>query len=162
MRFQFIFTLLVLFFISCNSSKNIVENNINNEKRTIIANSDFSKSAKDAILYLKNLIENSKVQIIKIEIYNFHNGVSAKQIEIKKENIFLIINYKFIKPNGTENNKNKKILISEFITQLNKLELNADNEIVFAGNYQKIYIDDGENEKLFLTRKALGLLRIME
>ena len=154
---------IVSSFTSCISKKVSTPENHSNEKLKLdIRNNDFSKSARDAVVYLKTLIENPNIPSIKVEIYNFHGGTYELRCSIERTDQLLNFQTNTKAMDGSKESTNRKIRILDFITTLDNLELNSENQIVVAGNYQKIYINTGQEEKLFLTRKALGLLSVLK
>lgn len=155
--------LIVFSLTACISKKVSAPEYPSNEKLNLdIRNNDFSKSAKDALVYLKNLIANPNIPSLKIEIYNFHGGIYELHCSIERTEQFLNFETNTIAMDGSKESVNRKINIPDFIASLDNLELNSENQIVIAGNYQKIYIKTGQEEKLFLTRKAFGLLSILK
>lgn len=56
---------------------------------------------------------------------------------------------------------NQKIKTFDFVSQLEILEENAESQSVIAGNYQKIYVNFEQSERLFQTRKAFGLMTLL-
>ena len=76
MKIFFIRLLLFLSFAfsfnSCSTNKQIKTEKILNEKIKLdLANNDFSKSAKDAIKYLKSLIEDQEILNEQFSIFRF-------------------------------------------------------------------------------------------
>lgn len=153
----FLFLLITFSFYSCLSQSTSNQNKL--EKFNLdLKNSDFSKSAKDAIIYLRSQIENPKFSSIDVEIYNFHGGVYQHYCRIEKKDDVLIFHTTIIGMDGSKKTSDRNEKISNFILSLNKLEQNSENQIVAAGNYQKIYIKTEQIEELFLTKKAFGLI----
>lgn len=153
---------LIISFNSCKTSKDIVVENQFNDKLILdLKNNDYSNSAKEAIILIKNLIKNPEIQKIHIEIYNFHHGIYEQISDIEKKDEHLIIQTIKIGMDKSAKSNSRFIKISDFILHLDTLELNSESQIVAAGNYQKIYITSNQTEKLFLTRKAIGLMHIL-
>jgi len=154
-----IFILIGFSFFSCRTTKPIaLEMNLNEKLNLDVKSNDFSKSAKDAVTYLKSLIENPEISSIDVEIYNFHGGVYEQYCRIEKKEQLLILQTTVIGMDGTKKTTDRKVNTVNFVSSLNELEQNSERQIVAAGNYQKIYIRIENIEKVFMTRKAFGLM----
>ncbi|MBW7870481.1 MAG: hypothetical protein H3C39_05400 [Flavobacteriia bacterium] len=147
---------------SCVTSKvNIGENNLNERLTLDLKSNDFSKSSKEAIIFIKELIENPKVQTFEVEIYNFHRGIYTQKSIIEKRNNYINIQTNIIGMDNSKKSYNQKIKTFDFVSQLEILEENAESQSVIAGNYQKIYVNFEQSERLFQTRKAFGLMTLL-
>jgi len=139
---------VLLILTSCKSKKSLLP--------------DYSKSAYEPILSIKEHIENSEKEF-NVEIKNSHGGnyvvyskVNVGQDSVRIENDILNNFY------GTKSDTILTFVKTDFIKLLDTELSYADTQIRIAGNYQDIRITVADSTNVFYTRQGLGIMRVME
>ena len=160
--FNIFWTILLTFGISCNSSQTVKNSSTNDSSfYPIDLTGDYSKSAYDAISLIKEEINSEKFQEIKVTIISTHNGTYGQVSKIKKEAGSILIEKTETNDNGKVLKKFKKYEFKQFSNILDELLIKSNDEIVIAGTFQNIIIDNGQSQKKFNTRKAWGLINAL-
>ncbi|WP_157505284.1 hypothetical protein [Flavobacterium antarcticum] len=126
-----------------------------------VIQTDYSKSAGQAIELIKEKIMAKNISEFIVAIESVHNGIYISISKIQKIENKIKVKTSITNASGKNSESVKKYSIQEFITILDNLIKTADNQLVFAGTYQKIKIIDDDKEFKIHTRKAYGLINLM-
>jgi len=140
--------IVLLILTSCKSRKSLLP--------------DYSKSAYESILIIKNQIGNSESEF-DVEIKNSHGGnyIVYSKINVGKDSVRIKteIHNNFY---GTKSDTILNYLKSDFIKKLDYELRIADRQIKIAGNYQSIKISINDSISEFYTRQGLGLMGVLK
>lgn len=128
---------------------------------SLMAQTDYSKSAEEPIKLLLSLLNDDSSDKIDVEIVNRHNGTYLMNSLIEKT----VSGYKILTQINDMTNTDSKTSVTlsrdELIEKLIQELDNSDNQLVIAGNYQVIKIRFGEISSEFHTRRAFGLMALL-
>ena len=123
---------------------------------------DYSESAYEPILFIKNEVEKNQ-NIFEVKIKNSHGGnyVLTSKVNVEKDSIRLNNN---ISNNfyGTQSDTTLTLYKADFLKMLNEELQEADFGIKIAGNFQDITITTSDTVKKFYTRQGLELMNLLE
>ena len=123
---------------------------------------DYSPSAEFALkLIRKDLISDNVFEFI-VYIESMHNGIYTSFTHIKKIENGIKVNTNVNNAGGKISNSESIYSTKELIDKLDNLISSADSELVLAGTYQRIHIIDKNQDSVFYTRKAFGLINLMK
>lgn len=139
---------IILILSSCKS----IKNNLN----------DYSKSAYEPILLIKKETEKDTSNF-NVEVINWHgsNFIINSRIIVVRDSVKI----KSVMTNNFNQTKSDTIITlhkTEFINNLDKKLINAQNTLVIAGNYQEIKIQTNDSTYNFKTKKAIGLMNLLK
>jgi hypothetical protein len=140
--------ILILILVSCKPKQSLLV--------------DYSKSAYEPILLIKNQVEKMQSNF-NVEIENRHGGnyIVKSKIRVAQDSVWIEndIRNNFY---GTKSETTMAFLKRDFIDLLEMELSQAASQIRIAGNYQNIKIIIADSAKVFYTRQALGIMSIME
>lgn len=147
---------------SCNSTKTVIKNSVVDMKPDPIdLSGDYSKSTYEAISLVRDDINSEKFEEMKIVITSIHNGTYSQISKLSKRDEKITIETTRNNVNGEVSKNVKTYELKKFNKILDELLIQSEIEIVIAGTYQNIIIENSKLRKTFKTRKALGIMNIL-
>lgn len=153
-----VFLILVIIFITLSSCK-VQEVNT----KSFIGQTDYSKSAKPAVELIKEKMLAENILEFSVEIERNYRGVlSSTMTHFKKEanDVKLLTVYTDVLDNKSQISKTYST--QKFNKELDKLIKKADKQKISEYEYQKINISDNGKQAKFNTRKASGLIDLLD
>ncbi len=155
MRKSLVLLAIIITLYSCKVQE------VNN--KSFIGQTDYSTSAKPAVELIKEKMLDENILEFSIEIERSYRGIlSSSMTRVIKEanDVKLITVYTDILDNKSQISKTYSS--QKFNKDLDKLIKKADKQKILENEYQKINISDNVKQIKFHTRKASGLIDLIE
>lgn len=122
---------------------------------------DYSKSAADSIALLISLVQDNLFKKLEVKITNRHNGIYQLNSIIEVSGSAVHVSTQINDMTSMASDTTFSFSREEFIEKLTQKLNDAETELVFAGNYQNIWVITSEGSSEFHTRKAYGLMALL-
>lgn len=155
MRKYLVLLVIIITFFSCK----VQEANT----KSFIGQTDYSASAKVAIELIKEKMLAGNILEFSVEIESNYRGVFySTMTHFKKDSNKVILSTVFTDVLGDKSQSIKTYSIEKINKRLNRLIKKADKQKKSEHVYQEIRIEDNGKSSIFYTRKASGLIDLIE